>query len=100
MRSEALWAITSYFNPAGYARRLANYRRFRERLAVPLVTVELSFNGRFELGRRDADVLVQLHGTSVMWQKERLLNIAVKKVPRACNKIAWLDCDIVFETDE
>ena len=25
----ALWAITSYFNPAGYRRRLLNYRRFR-----------------------------------------------------------------------
>jgi hypothetical protein len=100
MHSETLWAITSYFNPAGYARRLANYQLFRERLAVPLVTVELSFNGRFQLGRRDADVLVQLHGTSVMWQKERLLNIAVKNVPCACDKIAWLDCDVVFESDE
>ena len=30
--SSTLWAITSYFNPAGYARRLANYREFRRRL--------------------------------------------------------------------
>jgi hypothetical protein len=38
----ALWAIAAYFNPARYARRLANYRVFREHLAVPLVAVELA----------------------------------------------------------
>jgi hypothetical protein len=31
-----------------------------------------------------------------MWQKERLLNIAVKALPGACRNVAWLDCDIVF----
>jgi hypothetical protein len=40
------WGITSYFNPAGYVRRRANYRRFRDRLGIPLVTVELSFTER------------------------------------------------------
>jgi hypothetical protein len=100
MDTGGIWAITSYFNPVGYARRLANYRLFRERLAVPLVTVELAFNGRFELGSQDADILVQIPGAHVMWQKERLLNIGVKRIPRTCNKIAWLDCDIIFENDE
>lgn len=31
-----LWAITSLFNPAGYARRLQNYRVFMKNLTVPL----------------------------------------------------------------
>jgi hypothetical protein len=31
------WAITSYFNPSHYQRRLVNYRIFRERLQMPLV---------------------------------------------------------------
>ena len=100
MHSEVLWAITSYFNPVGYTHRRANYRLFRKHLAVPLVTVELSFNGRFELTREDADILVQIRGSHVMWQKERLLNIGVKWVPSACDKIAWLDCDIIFGSDE
>ena len=46
-----LWAITSYFNPVGYQRRLENYRIFRQRLTVPLVTVELSFAPVFELAK-------------------------------------------------
>ena len=95
-----LWAITCYFNPVGYRRRLENYRLFRQRLTVPLVTVELSFDGKFQLSEEDADILVQIHGGDVMWQKERLLNIALKWVPESCDKIAWLDCDVVFGSDD
>ena len=64
-----LWAITSYFNPIGYRRRPANYRLFRERLNVPLVTVELAYGPDFELTQSDADILVQLRGEDVLWQK-------------------------------
>lgn len=95
-RSGDLWAITCFFNPAGFKRRLETYRLFRKRLAVPLVAVEFSHDGNFQLLQEDADVLVQIEGGDVMWQKERLLNIAMKHVPVACKKIAWLDCDVVF----
>ena len=95
-----LWAITAYFNPAGYARRARNYRLFRERLTVPLVAVELSFDGRFELAPGDAEVLVQLHHGDVMWQKERLLNLALAHLPPACDAVAWLDGDVVFARDD
>lgn len=100
--SSPLWAITAYFNPAGFRRRLGCYREFRRRLAAPLVTVELSFGEAFELAPGDADVLVQLRGgpESVMWQKERLLNLAWAQVPKSCTKIAWLDCDVFFESDD
>lgn len=96
----ALWAITAYFNPARYARRLANYRVFREHLAVPLVAVELAFDGEFQLARDDADLLIQLRGTDLMWQKERLLNLALEALPPRCRSVAWLDCDIVFGSDD
>jgi hypothetical protein len=33
----------------------------------------------------------------VLWQKERLLNLAIKLVPSDVSTIAWLDCDIIFE---
>lgn len=98
--SNSLWAITSYFNPIGYKRRLQNYRVFRRHLTVPLVTVELSFDGGFELGPGDADILVQIPSGDVMWQKERLLNVALAHVPSPSDKIAWVDCDVIFETDD
>ena len=95
-----LWAITCYFNPVGYHRRVQNYHTFRSRLGVPLVTVELSFDGNFQLGRGDADVLVQLSGRDVLWQKERLLNVALRAIPDDGKYVAWLDCDVVFATDD
>jgi hypothetical protein len=98
-RPQDFWAITSYFNPVGYRGRLANYHAFRERLKVPLVAVELAYGSRFELVEGDADILIQLRGADVMWHKERLLNVALKAVPGACRKVAWLDCDILFESD-
>ena len=98
--AQNLWAITCYFNPIGYRRRLENYRIFRQRLKLPLVAVELSFDGAFELRPVDADILVQLCGPAVLWQKERLLNVALKSLPASCDKVAWLDCDILFENDD
>ncbi len=95
-----LWAITAYFNPFHFRRRLRNYRTFRRELAVPLATVEIAFDGDFELGPDDADVLVSLQGGDVMWQRERLLNVAAAAVPAACRKLVWMDCDTVFGADD
>lgn len=92
-----LWAITTYFNVVGDDIRLRNYEKFRCQLDIPLVAVELSFNTHFDLSTRDADILIQLHGGDVLWQKERLLNIALDALPSGCDAVAWLDCDVVFE---
>jgi hypothetical protein len=93
---KAVWGITCYFDPTGRKRRLRNYREFRRRLQVPLVAVELSFNGSFDLTPEDAEILIQLHGGSILWQKERLLNIAVQALPNSCDTVAWLDCDTIL----
>jgi hypothetical protein len=95
-----LWAITSYFNPVGYERRLHNYHTFRRHLTVPLVTVELAYRDEFDLQPDAADILIQLRGKDVLWQKERLLNLALAKLPEHCDSVAWLDCDVVFEREE
>jgi hypothetical protein len=92
----SLWAITAYFNPVKYESRRLAYKAFRRNLCVPLVTVELSFDGRFDLQKDDADILIQISGSAVLWQTQRLLNIALKHVPSNVNKIAWMDCDILF----
>ena len=95
-----LWAVTSYFNPAAYRRKSQNYRVFRQRLAAPLLTVELSQSALFELGPGDADILVQIRGGDTMWQKERLLNIAISHLPKECEYVAWVDCDSIFERED
>jgi hypothetical protein len=99
-----LWAITAFFDPTGGQQRLGNYRIFRERLAkqgVPLLAVECAFGRRpFQLTVADADILVQVHSRSFLWQKERLLNIALTHLPAACRVVAWLDSDVVFVKDD
>lgn len=95
-----LWAVTSYFNPARYRRKLDNYRAFRRHLTAPLVCLELSFSDDFALGPNDAETVIRLRGGSVLWQKERLLNIALAALPASCEAVAWVDCDVIFEQSD
>lgn len=62
--------------------------------------MELSFDGRFELTSDDADILIRLSGGAMLWQKERLLNLAVKAVPPDARKIVWLDCDVILKRSD
>jgi hypothetical protein len=41
-------------------------------------------------------VLIRIRGGDVLWQKERLLNLALHALPDGCESVAWLDCDVVF----
>ncbi len=97
----SLWAVTAYFNPGDSPIHRRNYQRFRRRLkeqGVPLLTVELGFGDRpFDLGPDAADRRVQIRGGDVLWQKERLLNLGVKALPPDCDRVAWLDCDVLFD---
>lgn len=66
--------VTAFFNPCGYANLRRNYSEFRRHLGVPLRTIELSFNGTFEI----SDALHVNGGpANLLWQKERLLNLVV-----------------------
>lgn len=94
-----LWVVTSYFNPGQYQTRYANYLLFREgleRIGVPCLTVECAFGADPFALALDRNVL-QVRARDVMWQKERLLNLAIAHLPDSCTKVAWVDCDVLFE---
>src|ERR1700682_396499 len=91
-----LWAITAYFDPFGIGHRRDVFRRFRRHLGVPLLAVELGFNNHFDLGPEDAEILIRVRGGSVLWQKERLLNLAVRALPAHVEGVVWTDSDVVF----
>lgn len=95
-----LWAITAYFNPMHWRRRRENYRRFRQALRLPLVAVELGYDGQFDLDADAADILLQFPADDVMWQKERLLNLALADVPPFVDKVVAIDSDVVFARDD
>ncbi len=99
-----LWGIAAYYNPAGYSSRRCNLRIFSDRVrrqGLKLIIVELAFDhSPFELSDQVCDRLIQLRTPSVLWQKERLLNIGLAHLPRQCDKVAWLDADIIFENQD
>lgn len=99
-RPEQLWGVSCYFNPGRYERRRMNHRLFRARLGIPLLTVELSRDGTWDLALDDADTVLRVEGGDVLWQKERLLNVGVAALPAGCNKVAWLDGDVLFERSD
>jgi hypothetical protein len=96
--TDDLWLITTYFNPNGYKTKRENYDRFRERIdgRIPLLTVECAF-GDVEFALPACGSVVRVRGRDVMWQKERLLNVALERLPASCTKVAWLDADVMFE---
>ena len=97
---KGLWVITSYFNPLGYRTRKENFKIFRERMHLPLLTVEQGVDGRFDLTEEDSTRLIQVSGSDLMWQKERLLNVALENLPDDCSAVAWIDCDVIFERED
>jgi len=90
-----LGLITCFFNPTNSNKLRENYLSFRRSLNRPIVTVELAF--------RDHPFVVEdsikIRGSenNIMWQKERLLNIALESLPPSIDRVAWLDADIIFE---
>ncbi|WP_129677424.1 hypothetical protein [Candidatus Chloroploca sp. Khr17] len=93
-----LWVITTHYNPVGYAARRENYQRFAQPLneaGINLVTVECAFGDEpFELAPSPS--VIQVRGRDVMWMKERLLNLAIERLPPHVTKVAWIDADVLF----
>jgi hypothetical protein len=99
--ADDLWIVTCYFNPLSYATRLDNYLRFKApfaRCEARFITVECAFeNQPFVLPGRN---VIRMRARDVMWQKERLLNLAISGLPSECRKVTWLDCDILFQNPD
>jgi hypothetical protein len=101
--------ITVLFNPIKYKSRYELYHKFDEhmtRSGVTLLTVECIFESpgelglpsqKFEVTRKNDPRHLQITAPSVIWLKENLINIAVKKLPSYVEYVAWLDADIEFE---
>ena len=98
-----LWGVTAFFNPAKYQTKVDSIKRFARGVRIQglrLLVVEMAFNEETYILADDiAEIIVRVRSNSVLWQKERLLNIGVKHLPVSCEKFAWLDADIAFGND-
>lgn len=99
VKADGLWVITTYFNPCRYKSRRRNFDVFANTMrqsGIPLIVVECAFgDDNFELPN-SLDV-IKVRASSLLWQKERLLNLAVSWCPPEAKYIAWIDCDIIFK---
>jgi hypothetical protein len=54
--------------------------------------------------RQPADCEILIHrrtmSQNTLWQKERLLNVALENLPRTVDKVMWLDSDLIFLNDD
>jgi hypothetical protein len=94
-----LQVITCFFNPARYRTKRDNYERFITPFragGVPTLTIECAFrDDEFELP--ESPEVLRVRGNSVMFQKERILSLALPHLLPSCTKVAWLDADVLFE---
>jgi len=97
--SNELVVLTSYFNPMRYRRRRNNYDVFMadmRKVGVTVLTIECAFGETpFELA--PALDVIQIRSQTLLWQKERLLNLAASWLPASCKYVAWIDCDVTFD---
>lgn len=95
-----LCVVSSYFNPQGLKSKINNYRKFAKSLkkqGAQLAVVECVFKGKTpELSEADCDHYFRIYGGDLLWQKERLLNIAVKRLPDSIDRVVFCDCDVIF----
>jgi hypothetical protein len=66
-----------------------------ERSGVPLFIGEGAF-GEEEFELAPSSSVFQFRCRDLMWQKERLLNLTIERVPDRYTKIAWVDADVLF----
>lgn len=92
------WIISCYYNPLGFRSRRRNFDIFRvqlERSGVRHLIIECAFGGE-EFVLSGANI-IKLRARDVLWQKERLLNLAERLLPRDARYVIWLDADILFQ---
>lgn len=97
---QRLAAVCCHYNPCGYDRLEENYHRFRSALPpdLDLWTVELAYDEQ-PWRLPGGDRTIRLRGTRdrhVLWQKERMLNVAFEVIPKEYDAVCWLDRDVIF----
>lgn len=94
----AAWIISCYYNPLRFESRARNFEIFYRQLldsSVPFLIIECAFgNEKFSLGGRRN--IIQVRARDVLWQKERLLNLAERLLPPSAKYVVWLDADVLF----
>jgi hypothetical protein len=97
-----LCIVTCFFNISGSKARLNNITRFLKTLTdsgVAWSCVECAF-GNSPFALPDDNSVLRVRSNSVLWQKERLLNLAIRRLDDNFEKVAWVDADVLFSRSD
>lgn len=98
-----LAVVTCYFNWCDYKTPARNLHRFIRSMKVqdvPLFGIELSITNHFETAGIPGWRHFKVASKNICFQKEALINLCVKKLHPRFTKIAWIDCDVEFDTKD
>lgn len=104
MRND-VWAIAPLYQffSAGDGSREKNFFKFRDSLArqgIKLAVMEITDESLpFILEKDDADKIIQYKTKSILWHKERAINLLIPMLPPECKYVAWFDTDCVLLND-
>jgi hypothetical protein len=95
-----LHVIAVVFNPLRFQSRYNLYREFAKHAidaGADLWTVEVALGERpFEVTSRSNPKHIQLRTKTELWHKERMINLAVQRLPIDWQYVAWVDADLTF----
>jgi hypothetical protein len=99
--SDALHVIAVISNPARFESRFRLYREFIQRIAhnprIQIHTVETAHGHRaHEVTKFEDPYHYQLRTDQELWQKEAMINVALKRLPYDWRYAAWIDADVQF----
>ena len=99
-RRPTLYVILPYFNYCNFIRRRKLFCEFVERIrtvqGIRIVVSEALSPGTDPLPKLPVWRHVRFRTDSRVWLKENLVNLAVAKLPRDWEFMAWIDADIEF----
>lgn len=85
--------ITFHFNPAKRQRLCDTYAEWAAAIGHPHQCYELAF-GKPEI---PGSVAISGKRSNCLWQKERLINLAIERLQTEMEYVAWIDHDLLFE---
>lgn len=104
LNAEGLGVVACYFNPGRFRTKRENFEMFAAPIragGLTRVFVECAFEDTpFDLPKSGDVLRIRGEGAGVMFQKERLLNIAARHLPEHIRHVAWLDADVLFARED
>lgn len=93
--------ISCYYNPINYKTRRFNFDLFikkLEKVNVDYRIAECIFPGQsFSLPKFPK--IIRFKSNSILWQRERLINLVSAYIPKSVKFVAWIDCDLIFSNN-